>query len=205
MPTGLIASAFAIVGAFFGLWLSALNPAYIQGSLGVTIIGIVFIMLFAKDSEHPSVDGGNYLTQMLHISGIYQEETTGKEVSWTVHNTGKGLFCFVFVGLLAGIFGLGAGWANVPILNMIMGAPVKVAVATSGLALSVTDSTAAWIYLNKGAVLPMITVPSLVGIMLGARIGSKLLPKVKPAAVRYIVISVLFLAGVRSIMKAFGY
>ena len=39
---------------------------------------------------------------MLHISGIYQEETTGKEVSWTVHNTGKGLFYFVFVGLLAG-------------------------------------------------------------------------------------------------------
>mgnify|MGYP000010513161 FL=1 len=205
LPTALVASAFAVVGAFFGLWLSALNPAYIQGSLGVTIIGIVFIMLFAKDSEHPSVDGGNYLTQMLHISGIYQEETTGKEVSWTVHNTGKGLFCFVFVGLLAGIFGLGAGWANVPILNMIMGAPVKVAVATSGLALSVTDSTAAWIYLNKGAVLPMITVPSLIGIMLGARIGSKLLPKVKPAAVRYIVICVLFLAGVRSIMKAFGY
>ena len=58
--------------------------------------------------------------------------------------------------------------------------------------------------MNKGAVLPMITVPSLVGIMLGARIGSKLLPKVKLVAVRYIVISVLFLAGVRSIMKAFG-
>ncbi|GIT70315.1 MAG: hypothetical protein Ct9H300mP28_01290 [Pseudomonadota bacterium] len=61
LPTALVASAFAVVGAFFGLWLSALNPAYIQGSLGVTIIGIVFIMLFAKDSEHPSVAGGNYL------------------------------------------------------------------------------------------------------------------------------------------------
>jgi uncharacterized membrane protein YfcA len=85
-----------------------------------------------------------------------------------------------------------------------MGAPVKVAVATSGLALSVTDSTAAWIYLNKGAVLPMITVPSIVGIMIGARIGSKLLPIVKPALIRKIVIAVLFLAGVRSLMKAFG-
>ena len=52
---------------------------------------------------------------------------------------------------MAGIFGLGAGWANVPILKMIMGSPVKVTVATSGLALSVTDSTAAWIYMNKGA------------------------------------------------------
>ncbi|MBS1255141.1 MAG: hypothetical protein MAG581_00940 [Deltaproteobacteria bacterium] len=204
LPTAMVASAFAIVGAFFGLWLSAINPAYIQGSLGVTIIGIVFLMIFAKNSEHPYVARGNYLTEILHISGIYNEETSGKQISWIVHNTAKGLLCFVLVGLLAGVFGLGAGWANVPILNLIMGAPVKVAVATSGLALSVTDSTAAWIYLNKGAVLPMITVPSIVGIMIGARIGSKLLPIVKPALIRKIVIAVLFLAGVRSLMKAFG-
>jgi len=44
----------------------------------------------------------------------------------------------------------------------------------------------------------------MVGIMLGARIGSKLLPKVKPNVIRYIVITVLLLAGVRSLLKAFG-
>jgi len=204
MPAALVASTFAIIGAFLGLWLSALNPAYIQGSLGVTIISIVFIMLFAKNSENPSVTHGNYLTQLLQINGIYTEETTGKEVRWTVHNTTKGMFGFVIVGLLAGIFGLGAGWANVAILNLVMGAPVKVAVATSSFALSITDSTAAWIYMNKGAVLPMLTVPSMVGIMLGAKIGSKLLPKVKPSVIRNMVIGVLFFAGVRSLMKAFG-
>ena len=116
----------------------------------------------------------------------------------------KGMLGFVIVGLLAGIFGLGAGWANVAILNLVMGAPVKVAVATSSFALSITDSTAAWIYMNKGAVLPMLTVPSMIGIMLGAKIGSKLLPKVKPSVIRNMVIGVLFFAGVRSLMKAFG-
>ena len=204
LPSALVASTFAIVGAFLGLWLSALNPAYIQGSLGVTIIVIVFIMLFAKNSEHPDVTHGNYLTELFQINGIYTEETTGKEVRWTVHKTTRGMLGFVIVGLLAGIFGLGAGWANVAILNLIMGAPVKIAVATSSFALSITDSTAAWIYLNKGAVLPILTVPSMVGIMLGAKIGSKLLPKVKPSVIRNMVIGVLFFAGVRSLMKAFG-
>jgi len=204
LPAALIASAFAIVGAFLGLWLSALNPAYIHGSLGLTIIAIVFIMLFAKNTENPEVSRGNKLTELLQINGIYTEETTGKEVSWTVHHTKRGMFGFVVVGLLAGFFGLGAGWANVPILNLLMGAPVKVAVATSSFALSISDSTAAWIYMNKGAVLPIIVVPSMVGIMLGARIGSKLLPKVKPTVIRYIVITVLLLAGVRSLLKAFG-
>ena len=204
LPSALVASTFAIVGAFLGLWLSALNPAYIQGSLGVTIIVIVFIMLFAKNSEHPDVTHGNYLTELFQINGIYTEETTGKEVRWTVHKTTRGMLGFVIVGLLAGIFGLGAGWANVAILNLIMGAPVKIAVATSSFALSITDSTAAWIYMNKGAVLPILTVPSMVGIMLGAKIGSKLLPKVKPSVIRNMVIGVLFFAGVRSLMKAFG-
>ena len=204
LPSALVASTFAIVGAFLGLWLSALNPAYIQGSLGVTIIVIVFMMLFAKNSEHPDVTHGNYLTELFQINGIYTEETTGKEVRWTVHKTTRGMLGFVIVGLLAGIFGLGAGWANVAILNLIMGAPVKIAVATSSFALSITDSTAAWIYMNKGAVLPILTVPSMVGIMLGAKIGSKLLPKVKPTVIRNMVIGVLFFAGVRSLMKAFG-
>ena len=204
LPSALVASTFAMVGAFLGLWLSALNPAYIQGSLGVTIIVIVFIMLFAKNSEHPDVTHGNYLTELFQINGIYTEETTGKEVRWTVHKTTRGMLGFVIVGLLAGIFGLGAGWANVAILNLIMGAPVKIAVATSSFALSITDSTAAWIYMNKGAVLPILTVPSMVGIMLGAKIGSKLLPKVKPSVIRNMVIGVLFIAGVRSLMKAFG-
>jgi len=204
LPSALVASTFAMVGAFLGLWLSALNPAYIQGSLGVTIIVIVFIMLFAKNSEHPDVTHGNYLTELFQINGIYTEETTGKEVRWTVHKTTRGMLGFVIVGLLAGIFGLGAGWANVAILNLIMGAPVKIAVATSSFALSITDSTAAWIYMNKGAVLPILTVPSMVGIMLGAKIGSKLLPKVKPTVIRNMVIGVLFFAGVRSLMKAFG-
>ena len=58
--------------------------------------------------------------------------------------------------------------------------------------------------MNKGAVLPILTVPSMIGIMLGANIGSKLLPKVKPSVIRNMVIGVLFLAGVRSLMKAFG-
>lgn len=204
LPVALVASGFSIIGAFLGLWLSALNPAYIQGSLGVLILMIVVIMLLSKKAEHPEVSLSDNLAQMLGIGGTYIEGSTGQEVKWTVHRTIPALFLFAIVGTLAGMFGLGAGWANVPVLNLVMGAPVKVAVATSGFALSITDTTAAWIYLNKGAVLPIVAVPSMAGIMIGARIGAKLLPKVKPSFIRQMVIVVLLLAGVRSLLKAFG-
>lgn len=105
---------------------------------------------------------------------------------------------------MAGMFGLGAGWANVPVLNLMMGAPLKVSVATSKFLLSITDTSAAWIYVNNGAVLPMMVVPSIIGIMLGSIVGVQILAKTKPAAVRYIVIAMLLFAGSRALLKGLG-
>lgn len=102
------------------------------------------------------------------------------------------------------MFGLGAGWANVPVLNLLMGAPLKVSVATSKFLLSITDTSAAWIYLNNGAVLPMMVAPSIVGIMLGSVVGVRILAVAKPKVVRYIVIAMLLFAGVRALLKGLG-
>ena len=41
-----------------------------------------------------------------------------------MHRTPLGLALFAGIGFMAGMFGLGAGWANVPVLNLVMGAPL---------------------------------------------------------------------------------
>ena len=198
LPVALIASSCAIVGAMIGLAL----PAHVVNiALGATILGIVFIMLMAKKSEYPEVKQADDLSTALRISGIYYEASSGHEVNWKIHRTPQGLALFVVIGVMAGMFGLGAGWANVPVLNILMGAPLKVSVATSKFLLSITDTSAAWIYVNNGAVLPMMVVPSIVGIMLGSIVGVRILAKTKPAAVRYIVIVMLLFAGLRALLK----
>ena len=108
------------------------------------------------------------------------------------------------IGLLAGMFGLGAGWANVPALNLLMGVPLKLAAGTSSFLLSVIDTSAAWIYLNHGAMLPLLVVPSCVGIMLGARIGARLLRVAPTQIVRRTVIVLLVFAGTRALLKGLG-
>jgi uncharacterized protein len=105
---------------------------------------------------------------------------------------------------MAGMFGLGAGWANVPVLNLLMGAPLKVSVASSKFLLSIVDTSAAWVYLNQGAVIAMIAVPSIVGIMLGSIVGVKVLKKTNAAVVRKVVITMLLLAGTRALLKGLG-
>lgn len=198
MPVALIASSCAIVGAMLGL---ALPTHIIQTALGATILGIVAIMFFAKKSEYPEVEKADGLSTALRISGIYHEVSTGQDVNWKIHRTFQGLLLFILIGVMAGMFGIGAGWANVPVLNLLMGAPLKLSVATSIFLVSITDTSAAWVYINNGAVLPLMVVPSIIGMMLGARVGVKILARTKPVAVRYVLILMLLFAGVRALLK----
>ena len=201
LPMALIASTCSIFGAMVGL---ALPTNVVQTALGATIIMIVIIMATAKRSDFPEVKQADTLSSALRITGIYYEESAGKQINWQIHRTPLGLSLFIVIGFMAGMFGLGAGWANVPVLNLLLGAPLKISVATSVFLLSITDTAAAWVYINKGAVLPLIAVPSVAGMMLGTRIGVRILARAKPKAVKWMVVTILFLAGFRALLKGLG-
>jgi uncharacterized protein len=191
MPVALVTSACAIIGAMFGL---ALPASVIKLLLGITILGIVGIMLTAKKSTFPEVPKPDALSAALRIYGICQLPDKNV-VNWQIHRTIPSLLTFIVIGIMAGMFGLGAGWANVPVLNLMMGAPLKVSVATSKFLLSITDTSAAWVYLNNGAVIPMLVAPSLIGIMLGSFVGVRILKIANPSLIRMTVIVVLTFAG----------
>ncbi len=202
IPVALIASTCAIMGAMIGL---ALPTHVIQICLGATILGICALMLVAKKSTRPDVPRADRLSAILGIYGVYTEVSTGEAVHWKIHRTPLGLCLFVVIGVMAGMFGLGAGWANVPALNLVMGAPLKTSVATSKFLLSITDTSAAWIYVNNGCVIPLMVVPSLVGIMLGSFVRVRILKIVKPTFIRWMVIVVLAFAGAKALHKGIFY
>lgn len=201
LPLALVASASSIGGAMLGL---ALPANAVQVALGIAILGIVAVMVSVRNSEFPRVERPDRLSQALGMYGIFRDGATGREVSWQVHRTPLGLFLFVGIGVLAGLFGLGAGWANLPVLNLVMGVPLKVSAGTSGFILSLVDSSAAWVYLNQGAVLPIIAAPSVIGMMLGARIGARLLNVLKASVIRRLVMALLLFAGLRALLKGLG-
>jgi uncharacterized membrane protein YfcA len=201
LPVALIASACAIVGAFLGL---ALPTNVIQLCLGGTIMFIAILLLTSKNVVRPHVEQQDPIGIALGMQGVYVEESTGEVIEWKTHRTGKGLLLFIVIGVMAGMFGLGAGWANVPVLNMLMGAPLKVAVGTSKFLLSITDTSAGWVYLNKGCVIPLMAIPSIIGLMLGSFVGVRLLAKAKPKFIRYMVIGVLLFAGGKALLKGLG-
>lgn len=202
LPVALIASSCAIVGAMMGL---ALPTNIVQILLGATIIFIAILLLVSKNVEYPQVKVSDGLSRALGITGIYHEESIGKNIEWRIHKSPLGFGLFIIIGIMAGMFGLGAGWANIPVLNLVMGTPLKLAVGTSKFLLSITDTSAAWVYLNQGCVIPLMAVPSIVGLMLGSIIGVRILARTKPKSIRYIVIAVLLFAGIKAFLKGFGH
>ena len=200
LPLALVASSSSIVGAMIGL---ALPATIVQVALGIAILGIVAVMAGARNSEFPHVARPDRLSVFLGMHGILRDGS-GREFAWHAHRTPLGLVIFVGIGILAGMFGLGAGWANLPVLNLVMGVPLKVSAGTSSFILSLVDSSAAWVYLHQGAVLPIIAAPSVAGMMLGARIGGRMLRVVSARAIRRLVIVLLLFAALRTLAKGLG-
>jgi len=201
MPLALAGSVGSISGAMIGL---ALPAAVVNTTLGAVVLLIATYMMRAELSERPRGGLADAWSAALGLHGVFHDAAAGDKFDWNVHRTPAGLAAFGGIGLMGGMFGLGAGWANVPALNLLMGVPLKLAVGTSGLAISIINSAAAWVYIDRGAVLPVLAVPSILGIMVGARIGGRMLRTAHASTVRRLVLASLFVAGGRALAKGLG-
>ena len=200
MPLALAGSIASVAGAVIGL---ALPSNLVQAALGVTVIAVGLLLWRSKNTESLGIES-DALGELLRLSGQFEDPAAGMRIDWRTRRTIAGVAAFGGIGFFGGVFGLGAGFANVPALNLLMAAPLKVAVGSSGLIISIINSSAAWVYINRGAVLPLLAVPSMLGIILGSRIGARLLRTMPAALVRRIVIAVMLVAGGRALLRGLG-
>jgi len=203
-PLVVVSIITSITGGIVGLWLTSAFPSgeyYITIALGIVLFFIFVVMITSKRVEFPQVRKVDVFSKKLGLTGAWYEPSFKRVVRYKTTNLPLGFFCFGAVGFVAGMFGLGAGWANVPVLNLIMGAPIKVSVATSMTIITVNDAAASWVYMAQGAVLPLICIPSVIGITIGARIGAKLSARAKPLFVKYLVIGIMIFAAILDIFK----
>jgi uncharacterized membrane protein YfcA len=200
LPLALVGSIASFAGALAGL---SLSTGVLQTALGITVIVITLLIWRAPATDAANLES-DALGALLGLEGQYGDPAAGLHIDWKTNRTLAGLAAFGGIGFLGGVFGLGAGFANVPALNLLMAAPLKVAVGSSGLLISVINSSAAWVYLHRGALLPLLIVPSILGVMLGSRIGARLLGGMAAATIKRLVVVVLLLAGLRALMRGLG-
>ncbi len=102
-----------------------------------------------------------------------------------------GIVGSIFAGLVSALLGVGGGIVKVPLMNLAMGVPLRVATATSNLMIGITASASAIVYFLRGGIDPYIAAPTAIGVFIGATAGSRLAHRVDVRVLRVLFIVVL--------------
>lgn len=137
----------------------------------------------------------------LRLDGAYYDKALQSEVAYRVGRTKLGLAVSYAAGILSGLLGIGGGVLKVPVMHLAMGIPIKACTATSNFMIGVTAAAGAAVYFARGDVLPFVAAPVAVGIILGAKIGSRLLGRLKSDWVRIAFVAVMVLSAAQMAWK----
>jgi uncharacterized protein len=107
------------------------------------------------------------------LEGSYTDQATGAGVDYGVKRLRLGFGLSLIAGNVSGLLGVGGGAFKVPIMNLLMGVPLKATIATSNLMIGVTAATGAAIFYGRGYMDPKYAVPAALGILIGARLGPR--------------------------------
>jgi uncharacterized protein len=141
-------------------------------------------------------------TKRLNLELPFYEKSLNRVIEYPMTRAGWALLKIAVVGFIAGFFGVGGGWAIVPVQNLVMAVPIKVAAANSGVLSAIGGCIAVWPYLLTGAIIPLFVAPWLTGQVVGGMLGAKLLANVKAGYIRIILIGIMFFTSFSLVGRA---
>lgn len=121
----------------------------------------------------------------------------------TFRNLPAGMAASGVAGLVSALLGIGGGALKVPVMNMVMGVPFRVASATSNYMIGVTASASALLYFRRGQIDLAITAPTVVGVLAGAALGSRLMPRVAVPRLRMLFACILVVIALQMFWRGF--
>ena len=133
----------------------------------------------------------------------YYDESTGKQVRYSIRNVPHGSALSVLAGFFSGLLGVGGGIIKVPVMNTIMDVPLKVATATSSYMIGITAVVSSIIYFYNGYISPLITIPAVIGVLIGAVSGSYAAGKLKTRFLIVIILVVFIIIGILMFLRGF--
>jgi len=176
MRLGMFLEVATTIGAVTGAMVAVYFPTNLLAVLlGVILIGSALLTLRKKAVQ--IVNHKNTLAEKLRLNGSYPGENG--IVHYGVSRIGGGFVMMLFAGLLSGLLGIGSGALKVLAMDNIMRIPFKVSTTTSNFMIGVTGAASAVVYLQRGYIEPSISMPVVIGVLIGALVGSKILVKTK--------------------------
>ena len=196
---GMLLEIATTTGAVAGAFLATRTPT---AALGV-IFGVVLLYSAGQSFRQPtaSASGGpaDPLAVRFNLNSRYPSPHGMREYQVRRVKTGFGLM--FGAGTLSGLLGIGSGALKVIAMDQAMGVPFKVSTATSNFMIGVTAAASAGVYLGRGYIDPVLTLPVMLGVLAGSILGARLLAGAKTKVLRRlfgVVVAVLALEMIYS-------
>ena len=178
---GMFLEVATTLGALFGAFLTARIPT----SALAIIFGLVLLYsAFVSSRRHPPSHADaprDALAERLRLDGSYP--TAEGPHHYRVGRVKTGFAMMFGAGTLSGLLGIGSGALKVIAMDQAMRLPFKVSTTTSNFMIGVTAAASAGIYLNRGYIDPGLTMPVMLGVLLGSFAGAHILIGARPAGV----------------------
>ena len=107
-------------------------------------------------------------------------------------------------GNLSGLLGVGGGIVTVPIIHVLMGGPIRVAVATSNFMIGITAAAGSYAYLFRGDVDARVAAPVVLGVAVGSVLGARASGRIGTGWLVALFVVVMAYVAVQMAMRAFG-
>lgn len=194
------------MGTATGALSGALVAAFVSQRLLYILFGLLlgystYNMFKARKSELPSRVVPDALSQKLRLSGSYFDKALGQRVDYQVTRTVPGLILMYFSGAAAGLLGIGAGIFKVPAMDQVMRMPFKASTATSNFMIGVTAASGAVVYFARGDVKPLVAGPIVLGVLLGAILGAKMMVRMNANRIRLCFIPIIAYTAIEMIYR----
>jgi uncharacterized membrane protein YfcA len=187
--------------------LGALAGAFVVRWIPTNAIAVIFgaVLLYsAMLSRRPrSVAARNVppdlLATRLRMNGSFPDVDGTRH--YNVQRVPAGFGLMFGAGTLSGLLGIGSGAVKVLAMDQAMQIPFKVSTTTSNFMIGVTAAASAGVYLNRGYIDPGLSMPVVLGVLLGSFLGTRILVKAETKVLRLIFSLVILLLGVQMIYK----
>ncbi len=198
---GMFLEVATTVGATVGAFLVAVAPT---NTIAVIFGAVLLFSLIPFGSSRPEIaeDHSRSLAARLRFDSDYPSR--GSLIAYHVRRVPLGFLIMGVAGLLSGLLGIGSGATKVLAMDRVMGFPFKVSTTTSNFMIGVTAAASAGIYLSRGYIDPGLSMPTMLGVLIGALLGTRVLIGARTRALRIVFNLVILALGVQMIYKGFS-
>jgi uncharacterized membrane protein YfcA len=206
MRVGMFLELATTSGAVVGALLAAVvASSFLYVLLGLVLLFSALQQALRLGEELPPSAEASPLTARLRLVGSYPDARLRREVPYAAQRVPLGFGLMAGAGVVSGLLGIGSGALKVLAMDGAMRLPMKVSSATSNFMIGVTAAASAGIYLNRGDVDPTIAAPVALGVLAGATIGARILPRLSNRNVRLVFLPVLVVIGLQTLARGLGF